>query len=413
MFRPAFLGLLALGISCVKATCETNCIGCCDAQGVCREGLSGVQCGTAGQACRECTANESCLSGLCHNPNQDVPAPRCEFAGDLDAGLGEADVSGLADYCAQRAVAVCERFARCGELGDKVACLAARPEALATCFDESAAFKDGRMAFDPTAGQACLDFISNQQGCGRNASPGPDCAAVFAGLVADGQPCYVDLECGPMSRCKAHLDGACPGLCVPRATEPLELVALCVDPLYSYEGACLALVPFQGNCGPLTPGGKQRRCVDGAACDRLSAVCLGPGECRSNENCELGFRCQENACVRLTEPILTTTCPCPIGYFCQIETGFIQTMHCVRLGGAGRCNLTAQGGQVCQQGLTCQWKAPDPQSWCRPALGPCAPCLLSFNNGGIPPTMCESRLRCQSFPGGAQCWPTRCQDPSP
>ena len=67
---------------CEKPTskCDfTNCLGCCDAQGVCQLGQSNAACGLKGQACEACTFGTSCgpvgpIGGMCEGQPPCGPA---------------------------------------------------------------------------------------------------------------------------------------------------------------------------------------------------------------------------------------------------------------------------------------------------------------------------------------------------
>ena len=52
------------------SACQLSCATCCTTAGVCRPGLSTLECGTGGAMCERCTFPQSCTSGVCTG---DVP----------------------------------------------------------------------------------------------------------------------------------------------------------------------------------------------------------------------------------------------------------------------------------------------------------------------------------------------------
>ncbi len=99
------------------------------------------------------------------------------------------------------------------------------------------------------------------------------CPGVLQGLMAEGDPCMADAECGPRLRCEA--DG-CPGVC---------------KPLYELGGPCMTEheqcgVPYgiclQGTCRvPLEAGGPcadDFDCVRDLLCDSQQHVCVEPAQ---------------------------------------------------------------------------------------------------------------------------------------
>ena len=42
-----------------------DCLGCCDADGRCQQGISAQACGQAGAACQVCSATQSCVLSSC------------------------------------------------------------------------------------------------------------------------------------------------------------------------------------------------------------------------------------------------------------------------------------------------------------------------------------------------------------
>ena len=60
--------LLAVAPSCGRPCTAANCLGCCNAEGVCAPGVSTGSCGANGAECSTCAGTQSCTNGLCEGP---------------------------------------------------------------------------------------------------------------------------------------------------------------------------------------------------------------------------------------------------------------------------------------------------------------------------------------------------------
>jgi hypothetical protein len=88
--------------SCNPQTCSG---GCCDAQGNCRGGLSGAQCGTGGRGCVDCTTmGDECLAGVCTAPDGGEPCSQscdgcCDASGGCQPGFTDAQCGDFGSTC--------------------------------------------------------------------------------------------------------------------------------------------------------------------------------------------------------------------------------------------------------------------------------------------------------------------------
>lgn len=78
---------------CSKDTCAS---GCCSATGECVGTGTPLQCGTAGEACKQCAAGETCGAGVCVTMNNGGGAGGGGGGGGIDAGQPRCGASSVA-----------------------------------------------------------------------------------------------------------------------------------------------------------------------------------------------------------------------------------------------------------------------------------------------------------------------------
>jgi hypothetical protein len=205
----------------------------------------------------------------------------------------------------------------------------------------SAAIDHGRVAFDPTAAQACVASIQQVIAdgvCWGNIStnqPGPPpygssaCSDVVTGLQANGAPCAVDFECQNGLTCvgwTGSTDGKCqtPGA----AGKPCEQA------------------PDAGSALDLDYGfGTHPPCAAGAYCvtptcqpqAASGAACTSDGQCANGLTCHLG-RCASMG-------------PAGDGGACDTKVDCVQGLYCATGdgGSTGACMPREVAGGACTQ----------------------------------------------------------------
>lgn len=124
--------------------------------------------------------------------------------GASDGGDGDGGVQGIAspsDFENARAVALCQRFARCGGLGasEEAQCetnALAQRQSTPPVYSLDDAVNAGRLKFDPVEAQKCV-AARTSAGCTPNLSIVAEhaCDKVFTPLVVAGGMCKSTLEC--------------------------------------------------------------------------------------------------------------------------------------------------------------------------------------------------------------------------
>lgn len=264
--------------------------------------------------------------------------------------------------------AFCDWGIRCNALpiADKSVCLSLLEDSLAggdSTFDSPQALVDsvagGQVLYDPAAGAACVEAYRNR-GCSYTIeSPGrvAGCQGAFAGTVANGGSCIIDLACTGSQLCVAQPDGGpCAGACTAQNTPCEENQDCAVGQICLLSGTCVAFVP--STLGQSCDG--RQTCDDNLLCEPADggSVCVAAGQ--SGEPCQT-FR--ERACAS------GLTCvPNPAD-------------------GTATC-LPARGvGESCQTLFQCGGQFST--AYCAPDAGVCAPlpvsgpCVMAPNLGGI------------------------------
>lgn len=211
------------------------------------------------------------------------------------------------------------------------------------CQNISAGLSAGRIIYDPTLAQPCLDAISSStcQWWGNHLDEEvPACAGALRGQVAQGGACIDDYDCTSFN---CGMNATCPGTCAARVSLPqssLTLSQVCdpnndtctlglyCDPAnsrcrrYTAEGsACtvgnyecppslycsaahvcvVGTAPASAQCGD-TPGSETVSCSPGLHCtSRTGGVCVArkeSGACKSRAEC-VSLNCLNGQCAPL------------------------------------------------------------------------------------------------------------------
>ncbi|HOX43058.1 MAG TPA: hypothetical protein PK668_05655 [Myxococcota bacterium] len=317
----------------------------------------------------------------------------------LVGGTLAALVGACADYGPNPAQAACEAM---------LAALGRAPAAGSTpgCQNLAQAVADGGIVFDPSLQTAC-------QAEARAATPPglltpswlrqnlPSCAAMFSGRRRVDEGCRVTLECAAEGYCDSS-GATCPGTCRAYAARGEDCGAgrgACDPSQDACDLTCAALALADEACGP------RRGCAPGLSC--VERVCLVPqpegGRCDLAANfgrgCEQGLFCaQDGRCQAPREEVAAC--------LSLEELGVL-----LGLGGtAGGLGLL--GYAQCAAGLACQHGAClplgtrgvdcDPADWpsCEQGMG-CDPLALECTALRPPGATCElGGLGCQA---GAFC----------
>ncbi len=258
-------------------------------------------------------------------------APRSSDTGTDGAPTDSGSGIALEDYCRRAPDAWCRWLDRCGD-GCETALVRADAR---WCEAAMAAVADGRLGYDATRGERCLDALEAAIADCTDNGPLAGCSP-FEGRVPLGEPCYPghlfgEDECADGAVCAGAADyaGFCPGVCV----EGRTVGDLCDD------------VP----------------CADGYRCFDEICLPLGDvGEDCSVQPCRSELRCQP------LSGALRCVVVRPVGETCSPDP----TQRCVTGAAcvAGRCVDSAPTGTACWDSAQCA--ATD---WCDPSRGICAP----------------------------------------
>lgn len=213
-----------------------------------------------------------------------------------------------------------------------------------------AALEDGRLHLDKNALDECLEAYERPE-CQQTPAA---CFQIVAGDAAEGQRCFLPLECQDGLFCNAS-DEVCPGTCQPAkgAGERAASAEQCRPDLcfQAQESRCVACAEEGQSCleGPCRQG---LRCDDG--------TCRGPGglgvACsRFTDYCQFGLVCSQGVCaarVGIGEACTNLDARCRAGSSC-VE---------------GTCRLDPKEGEQCQlsclPGLFCQSPIADEPATC-------------------------------------------------
>jgi hypothetical protein len=264
-----------------------------------------------------------------------------------------------------------------------------------------AAARASKARYDGAAAKTCLDAIG-ALACG-DISNAPAvladaCQAVFMGMLADGERCISDLECGAHSFCStpptsSPCDGTCTAagpLCNADRQCPSGQACSFATSTSTSSGSCVALVP-PGAAGQ--PCGTNARCQADLTCNPQNTCVAFPqagASCDPNSGvpfppCEYGLVCAHSA------DMLTMTCmePAMKGASCQASDqcgGMFSSLscdvtqhHCVDWAIDGPCSAGCPYTAYCDQSSsppTCKADLP-PGSACQQGGDECG--MLGFD----------------------------------
>lgn len=260
----------------------------------------------------------------------------------------------LADFRKQQFAAYCEHYVTCGLFPDQGSCTSFL-QLHADDPSQQAAINAGKLGYDGTKAQQCLDAIvagpcDQTQMAARVSAPA--CNEIFIGKVKQGQACEFDEECASGSCLIPGCNNACcPGQCGP-SVQPAQIGAscaavACVDTAYCDQTlTCRALV---------TQGGT---CVDSSWCDfglGCTGVSTGSGTCNplpatgspcpDQECASIGDVCNaQKICAAMGLPGAPCTGNGDCSYYYQCDT----TMHCAAYPTVGQaCTTLCSDGSWC------------------------------------------------------------------
>jgi len=196
-----------------------------------------------------------------------------------DPGPGPIPLDELRD---ELSTALCNQYARCGQMPDQATCEAAQGDSLLTLqLLTDAAL--GRVTYDEAGARTCVEAIRNRVCDGALATKkalDTACAKMFVGTVAAGGSCLFDNECSGGGVCNTTMcmgNGACClGVCEAKP----------------------APVALNGDCSTNT------LCVESAYCDdsMMPATCKPRKDngdaCSAQGQCKEGMRCDVNGSVK-------------------------------------------------------------------------------------------------------------------
>jgi hypothetical protein len=309
------------------------------------------------------------------------PRPDAGF----DAGFTDVPV---ADWCADNALAQCERDERCGRIDDNTLPLCLTSKSV-SCdpVGYSRSVADGRLSYDSMKAADCLNSYSH-----GSCELTPDvCNTVFVGLTPADGGCLVPEDCDPDAGFCDQYDNQCPHRC----SHWVKLGQACDDP---FAPRC---APGLG-CEYPDDGGFNRYCIpilqEGQACRSFNAcaadlVCEpgddGGQQCLKQYNsegqpcgvtngfpyCQADLFCHQDIPTSGTPPPGTCERRGGIGDACFGYGSCLPSLRCSSAIGGGTClPFIAQGqpcsnnfygGGECQDGLYCEKKT----SRCSPLPG--------------------------------------------
>ena len=182
-----FFASLACGPSYEQARCmPSNCDGCCDASGVCRDGTTLDACGSLGGSCDACEAAQVCQDGTCRTSTL---GGETDGGGNGDGGVNaDGGTDGGNGNCSPSNCNGCCRNGMCLQGAANDSC-GANGQTCTTCVGsqvcESGACTTG-------ACQGCVDAIGGCQAGNTNTACGASgnaCVECFDGQVCENGQC--------------------------------------------------------------------------------------------------------------------------------------------------------------------------------------------------------------------------------
>jgi hypothetical protein len=412
------------GRKCGSDQCGGSCGQCqskqtCTATGTCcTPSCAGKECGDdgCGGSCGPCLDGTCDFSGHCQSgagpdagfgdagwPDSSGAPPdagaKTDSGAQPDAGAHtDAGIGGVADFCVQVLEAWVDWHGRCG--GEDPQVSLPYSDAPWRCDRVAEEASAGRIAFDPSKKQACLDYWS-QRAC-DTPDPDPDpCYAALRGRVAPGDDCWEDFDCEPQAACDTTT--SCPSTCVARSALGGPCSANpCVPNVVCASDICTSPATSGHSCGGTNP-----TCGPGLVCvgeSSGSGTCMaGPGnpclsisDCLSRERCDLSGGSPGTCLPRKKAgtgcvPTADYDVQCDLGDYCDPGT-----YECKPWGGVGAsCGLF--GGELA---LCVDASCPDlvNGSTCAPQLEAgetCSteivnPCAHGTCNGGVCVSKCKA-----------------------
>ena len=221
----------------------------------------------------------------------------------------------------------CEHLARCKLFPDEASCMAFSRVVPDTSI--AAAIANHKIDYDGERARQCVDATAKQS-CDITAHdahlPPAACTQMYVGRVADGAPCFMDVECA---------SGSCD---VPVATCPE--IGCCM-------GMCRATRP-PGGAGDACSN--QRDCRDGLVCGQ-DAKCHAPAAV--GEACRVDHECGDGlACVGASGDIPGACRALPhVGEPCPFQRCADQNLRCD--GDSHRCVAVGLPGDPCPKSTEC------------------------------------------------------------
>ena len=343
-----------------KKECSvSNCAGCCDASGECQPGTLATACGLSGAACTAC-GPQTCNLGFCGNGSGNTGGGSGSTGGGSGTtGGGSGTVTTYADFCAAAMSAYYGYNVRCGTYS---ADYAQSILAQTNCTVPDG-FTAGRMQFNATGAQACIDQF-NATAC--NQYPPSGCTGAFTGLVAMGGNCFTTSECAGNAWC--DLRSTCPGTCAARVADGQPSSTMygedCALSSYRYGDTCTPRVAVGSSCAPTGSVTDTQLCVQGAYCS-AAETCVVETRLAANAACTVntspecseGTSCLNGVCTpyRAVNETCDSARPCKFGLQCGAAN------VCVAYGAVGAsCGATAQ----CAPTNFCDYSAGEPTGTC-------------------------------------------------
>ncbi|MCC6217763.1 MAG: hypothetical protein IT376_23090 [Polyangiaceae bacterium] len=271
-----------------------------------------------------------------------------------------------------------------------------------------AAIDDGRVTYDGTKVQACLDAVE-ARGCDGFLQREPaECQAAIDGTVELGGDCTLDAECKGQAFCKAT--GACPGKC--SALQPagaacggdddcmpgLECPSdtrLCGAPAAAGEDCEGNVAP---DCGPglICLGADDEQSTPGKCSTQAAAFVGDVGDpcafgvdtvCKTQLSCAISFDAGSIGGTCVAKYASGAACKpafpeaCPQGEFCELPTPGagppVLDGVCKPLPKAGESCGSLLGPGACEPDHVCVYAQPeDPSGICRAIANNGAPCSV-------------------------------------
>jgi hypothetical protein len=253
-------------------------------------------------------------------PEDVAPPPPPDAAGDRDAPPADAapvdaDPSqlSLSNLTSRLEASLCAYAVRCGFAPDLATCGEATVPASGVLPTLISYAMMGRLLFDVTAAQACLDAYEVVP-CDFDAPVPPVCDDVFTGPVGEGNLCTVDEECVGDATCDqpACEGDCCTGVCVARPAPVSDgedcAAAPCVPASYcAGGGTCQPRIALGLSCAAAPDG-----CVEGAFCSSGSTCVAYSDEgeaCDPAAPFQGGCRRWDNYCSPMTGTCVTRLAP--------------------------------------------------------------------------------------------------------